>query len=94
MHWLMHYTGLDNLSGPWYGFFSGIGSDLGEWSIPVGIIIYLRHHNCAYKPCWRLGRHSIKIKGEMHMVCRHHHRDGHLRVEDIIPRELARESGE
>lgn len=33
LHWFLHYTGSDNVSGPWYGFFSGFGSDLTELAL-------------------------------------------------------------
>lgn len=53
--WFLHFTGIDNPAGPWYAFWSGFGSDLGEVTLIGGIGIYLRHHNCHTHGCWRLG---------------------------------------
>lgn len=68
MHWLSHVLGLDNLSGPWYGFWSGIGGDLSIMATPV---VLLRKHNCHTPRCWRIGRHPIE--GTPYVVCRKHH---------------------
>ena len=54
MHLLLRVLGLDDLSGPWYGFWSGFGSDLGELAI-VGAI--WNHLNCHENGCWRIARH-------------------------------------
>jgi len=43
LHWLAVHTGTINEGGPYYGFWSGFGSDIGEVAI-IG--------------CWRLGRHQ------------------------------------
>jgi hypothetical protein len=38
VNWLiLHWLGVDNLSGPIYGFWSGFGSDVGEIAI-VGVL--------------------------------------------------------
>lgn len=68
---LLHLLGVDNLSGPWYGFWSGIGSDLSEIAglLTVAWIFY-RRHNCHVHGCWRIGRHSVE--GTPHVVCRRH----------------------
>lgn len=50
-HAFLHYTGSDNPSGPWYGFFSGFGSDLGEITLFGGVIVLLRKHNCHVDGC-------------------------------------------
>lgn len=76
-HWLMHFLGFDNLSGPWYGFWSGFGSDLGELTLVGGIIAMVRTRNCEVHGCWRLGRHATAAG---HRACRRHHPDGHLSV--------------
>ncbi len=67
MHLLLHIMGVDNLSGPWYGFWSGIGSDLSEFAI-LGIVWHKL--NCHEAKCWRIGRHH---QGER-VVCRKHYR--------------------
>jgi hypothetical protein len=63
--------GLDNLSGPWYGFWSGAGSDLTELAIIGGLISLARRHNCHVKGCWRIGRH--KVEGTEFITCAKHH---------------------
>ena len=80
MHWLAHWLGMDNLSGPVYGFWSGFGSDVGELAIVGGLVSIYRRHNCEVHRCWRLGRHTTAAG---HAVCRRHHPDDHLTVQDI-----------
>ena len=58
-HALMHFFGLDNLSGPQYGFWSGVGSDISELAIVGAVLGAYRKHNCHAKGCWRVGRHSV-----------------------------------
>ena len=71
--WILHVTGVDNVSGPWYGFWSGFGSDLGEIEISPPTIAIYRRHNCHVKGCWRIGKYSVEGTG--YVVCRHHHPD-------------------
>lgn len=68
-HWFLHFTGADNVSGPWYGFWSGFGSDIGEVTLIAAVLGAARHKNCHVKGCWRLG-HSDPEHG--HPVCRRH----------------------
>lgn len=68
--WLLHYTGSDNVSGPWYGFWSGFGSDLGEITLIGAVVAAARHKNCVVKGCWRLG-HPDPEHGLP--ACRKHH---------------------
>ena len=84
MHWLSHFLGLDNLSGPYYGFWSGFGSDLSELAIAGGLIGVLRKHNCHVRWCWRVGRHPVE--GTPFVVCRRHHPDGPVTAKDIRER--------
>lgn len=74
-HFLAHFFGLDNLSGPWYGFWSGAGSDISELAIVGAMLGMLRQHNCEVRRCWRLGRHKTAAG---HKVCRKHHPEDHL----------------
>lgn len=37
MHLIQHILGLDNATGAWYLFFSGIGSDIAEFAL-IGAI--------------------------------------------------------
>ena len=71
-HWFQVHTGTINESGPYYGFWSGFGSDLGEATIVVGIVATWRHHNCHVKGCARLGR---QVPGTPYLACPKHHPD-------------------
>lgn len=73
LHWLAHFFGLTNLSGPQYGFWSGIGSDVGEVTIFGAVVGMYRHKNCHAKGCWRLGKHAVD--GTPYVVCTKHHPD-------------------
>lgn len=77
LHWLAVHTGTVNEPGPYYGFFSGFGSDLSELALLAGVIGLLRKHNCAVHRCWRIGRHPVA--GTTHTVCRRHHPDPAVR---------------
>jgi hypothetical protein len=74
-HWLAVYTGLSNLSGPYYGFWSGFGSDLAELTLigAVGTAVYqlVRKYNCHYPGCWRVGNHPA-AGGQFYLCWRHH----------------------
>ena len=71
MGWLLHVLGVDNVSGRWYGFWSGFGSDVGEVAIVGGLITIVRRHTChihrllAHRPSSCAGQHRV--------VCRMHH---------------------
>lgn len=85
-HWLAVHTGSLNTPGtpPNYNFFSGSGSDLGEFldfaSMSAVAIVFIRHHNCEVRRCWRLGRHRTAAN---HAVCRRHHPDDHLTATQV-----------
>ena len=57
------------LSGDGYQFWSGIGSDFGEATIVISILLIVRHHNCHVKGCPRLG-HADE---HGHPACKRHH---------------------
>lgn len=63
---LAHIAGLDNASGSWYLFWSGIFGDAGYIGVPL---ILLRRYNCHQPRCWRLGKHP---HGN-YTYCRVHH---------------------
>jgi hypothetical protein len=65
MGWFYVYLGLSG-TGPYYAFWSGFGSDIGEFAI---VIALLKTVNCHEKGCWKLG---LLYKG--HVVC-HQHRE-------------------
>lgn len=78
MNWLVHlwgwiefHTGTVNESGPYYGFFSGFGSDLGEIALIGGLIAIYRKHNCHVKGCFRIAKHSVE--GTPFITCKKHH---------------------
>lgn len=79
LHWLYWHTGT-NGTGPFYGFWSGFGSDIGEVAIVGGLVTVVRHRNCEVRGCWRLGRHTTAAG---HKVCRRHHPDDHLTAKDV-----------
>jgi hypothetical protein len=71
--WLWIHTGTGNEPGSYYGFFSGFGSDLGEYVIILGVMTGLYHlvkrNNCHAHGCWRVGSFPV---GD-YRVCRVHH---------------------
>lgn len=67
-HFLMHVTGADDVSGPWYGFWSGFAGDL---SLFGAAWVLLRKHNCHYPWCWRVGRYQL-LDTHYHYCKRHH----------------------
>ena len=81
MYWLSHFLGLDNLSGPYYGFWSGVGSDLAEVTLVGAMLTLVRKYNCHVKWCWRVGRHPVE--GTTYTVCRRHHPEGKPTAADI-----------
>lgn len=61
-----------------YNFWSGFGSDIGEYSIATslatGIFHSYRKHNCREDGCWRIGVHEyLDAHGQSHPACKHHH---------------------
>jgi hypothetical protein len=67
IHAIGHVLGLDNPSGAWYLWWSGVGADLGILGAVAGAY---RRMNCEVHGCWRLGRHATAAG---HRVCRLHH---------------------
>ncbi len=70
LNWLYVHLGIAG-SGPWYGFWSGFGSDVGEIAIIGGLLTLVRHHNCHVRRCWRIKRHPVE--GTPYVTCRKHH---------------------
>lgn len=54
MHWLVHWLGLDNASGPIYLFYSGSGAFILRGSI---VLVLWHHLNCREPGCRRIARH-------------------------------------
>lgn len=68
LHWLAHWTGLTDASGPIYAFYSGIGSDLMEFAM---LATAWHKLNCHVEHCYRLGLHHVE--GTPYTTCRKHH---------------------
>src|SRR6266700_548664 len=80
MSWLLHVLGIDDLSGPWYGFWSGFGSDITEFGLLGVAVAWYRRNNCEIHKCKRIGRHEFfdHEKNVTHHLCRSHHPDNYL----------------
>jgi hypothetical protein len=74
---LAHLLGLDDASGPWYLWWSGVAGNLSLIGAPY---ILWRHHNCEAHRCPRIGRHRTAAG---HRVCRKHHPESHLKPHHI-----------
>jgi hypothetical protein len=74
-HWLQVHTGTVNEPGPYYGFWSGFGSDLTEFGVigAVGTAAYqlFKKYNCHQPRCWRVGTHPA-AGGDFSLCYRHH----------------------
>lgn len=70
MHSILHWLGIDDVSGKPYAFWSGVGGDLSIFAAPL---VLLRRYNCHEKRCWRIGKHPVS--GTPFTVCRKHHED-------------------
>ena len=79
--WIEVHTGTVNEPGPYYGFFSGFGSDIGELAILGGMIAFYRSHNCHEPRCWRFGQ--IMADGHTRS-CWKHHPDGKRRPGHVM----------
>jgi hypothetical protein len=90
LHWLAVHTGTVGETGPYYGFWSGFGSDLGEFALIGAIAGAARHVNCEVHGCWRLGRHRTDAG---HRTCRKHHPDGHLTAQAVLDAHTAARKG-
>lgn len=69
--WLEVHLGIVNEPGPWYGFTSGSGSDIGELALIGGAWTLWRRHNCHTRGCIRIGRHPVE--GTPWVTCRKCH---------------------
>jgi hypothetical protein len=81
-HWLAVHTGTVNEAGPFYGFFSGFGSDLGELTLIGGMLAVYRKHNCHVRHCPRIGKHQVD--GTPYVVCFRHSPHGIPTHEDVL----------
>ena len=89
-HWLEVHTGTINEPGPYYGFWSGFGSDLTEFAIigtiATGVYQLFKKYNCHHPGCWRVGNHPAA--GGQFSLCYRHHPDyqGKKPTQDLIQR--------
>jgi len=89
-HWVEVHTGTVNEPGPYYGFWSGFGSDLTEFAIigtiATGVYQLVKKYNCHYPGCWRVGNHPAA--GGQFSLCYRHHPDyqGKKPTLDLIQR--------
>jgi hypothetical protein len=96
-HWLGVHTGTINEPGPYYGFWSGFGSDIAEFgvlgAIGTGVYQLVKKYNCHEPGCWRIGNHPAA--GGQFMLCYRHHPDyrGRKPTRELIER-LHRENAE
>lgn len=72
-HWFEVHTGTINESGPYYGFFSGFGSDLGEYAIIVSLFHAYYRTTCHEPSCFWPGH--IMADGHTRS-CWHHNPEG------------------
>jgi len=74
-HWLQVHTGIANESGPYYGFWSGFGSDLTEFGVigAIATAVYqlVKKYNCHEPGCWRVGNHPA-ADGQFSLCYLHH----------------------
>jgi len=74
LHALLHYTGGDNGSGPWYLELSG---SVGDIPLFAAAIVLIRKHNCHVKGCTSIITHTDP---EVHApACKRHHSLRHKR---------------
>ncbi|HWD97369.1 MAG TPA: hypothetical protein VG246_13190 [Acidimicrobiales bacterium] len=78
MHWLNSlwwwvevHTGTVNEGGPYYGFWSGFGSDISELGSVLGLfVLYYRHNNCHTPGCRFIGHHGFAdANGVTYKLC-------------------------
>ena len=75
---------------PYYGFWSGFGSDIEEFgilgAIGAGIYQLIKKYNCHEPGCWRIGQHPAA--GGQFLLCYRHHPDyqGRKPTHELIQR--------
>jgi hypothetical protein len=74
---LFHILGLDNGSGHWYLWWSGVGSDITEFAV-IGAVWH--SVNCHEPGCWRVGRRVTASPDGLHVrQCARHHQQRHMK---------------
>ncbi len=77
-HWLAVHTGSTAIPiGPYYNFWSGFGSDIGEITIITGLVAIYKKNNCQVRRCLSFGHHDWvdPDTSVIYRVCRLHHPD-------------------
>ncbi|HTR94547.1 MAG TPA: hypothetical protein VMI73_22685 [Trebonia sp.] len=88
--WLQVHTGTVNEPGPYYGFWSGFGSDIEEFGIlgVIGASVYqlFKKYNCHEPGCWLVGQYPA-ADGQF-LLCYRHHPDfqGRKPTHELIQR--------
>jgi len=72
MHHILVWLGIDDVSGPWYAFWSGFGSDLTEFAIVAALVAAVHKHNCHVKGCRRVIRTHRDDEIGRYACGRHH----------------------
>jgi hypothetical protein len=74
-HWLAIHTGTDDEGGPFYGFFSGFGSDFGEYTLAASALAVWKRFSCHTWWCPRHGHYDFTdlAAGLTYKLCRHCH---------------------
>lgn len=75
---LLHVTGIDNVSGRWYALWSGVAGDV---SLVTMAWASLRRHNCHVHGCPRIGRHPVP--GQAWTVCKRHNQGPKVTAADV-----------
>jgi hypothetical protein len=89
-YWFQVHTGIINEPGPYYGFWSGFGSDITEFgifgAIAAGVYQLVKKYNCHAPGCWRVGNHPAA--GGQFLLCYRHHPDyqGRKPTRELIER--------
>jgi hypothetical protein len=82
-HWFLQVTGTafdPSVGSRWYNFWSGFGSDLGEFVIVGAIFSWYRRNKCV--SCWRLSHHDVA--GTHFRTCHKHFTESdHARLQKI-----------
>lgn len=76
--WLWLHLGI-NGTGPWYGFWSGFGSDMTEFVVfGTPLVLWYRHMECQEPTChWPGARVTVEENGHQYRRCKKHHEARH-----------------
>jgi hypothetical protein len=66
---VLNWTGANNTSGNQYGFWSGFGSDLGEFALLGAFVTWWKAGECHIDGCHRRGHYPF----QHYKLCKKHH---------------------